>query len=89
MTEHKDQLTLQRENQQLKEVNATLEAEKDLIFYHYDELLKRYETLSSLSQHMAKELSEIAPRYEALNKSKLTKVTRKYWELRRKLRRRR
>lgn len=89
MTEHKDQLTLQRENQQLKEANATLEAEKDQIFYHYDELLKRYETLSSLSQHMAKELSEIAPRYEALNKSKLTKVTRKYWELRRKLRRRR
>lgn len=89
MTEHKDELALQQENKQLKEENAMLATEKDLIYYHYDELLKRYETLSSLSQQMAKELSEIAPRYEALNKSKLTKVTRKYWEVRRKLRRKR
>ncbi|UTT43645.1 hypothetical protein [Exiguobacterium aurantiacum] len=87
MTDHKDEVSLLRENNQLKEEKVTLEMEKELIYYHYEELLKRYETLSALSQHMAKELSEIAPRYEALNKSKLTKVTRKYWELRRKLRR--
>lgn len=87
MTDHKDEVSLLRENNQLKEEKVTLEMEKELIYYHYEELLKRYETLSALSQHMAKELSKIAPRYEALNKSKLTKVTRKYWELRRKLRR--
>lgn len=76
-----------QEMNELNEANRQLRAERDLIFAHYDELLKRYETLTALSQHMAKELSEIAPRYEALSKSKLTKVTRKYWEIRRKFRR--
>lgn len=76
-----------QEIDQLNEANHQLRAERDLIYAHYDELLKRYETLTALSQHMAKELSVIAPRYEALNKSKLTKVTRKYWEIRRKFRR--
>ncbi|WP_058764380.1 MULTISPECIES: hypothetical protein [Exiguobacterium] len=87
MNEQNDVSTLQHENQKLREEKVTVEMEKEVIYNHYEELLKRYETLSALSQHMAKELSEIAPRYEALNKSKLTKVTRKYWELRRKLRR--
>lgn len=77
----------EQEIKRLNEVNDQLKAEKELLYAHYEELLKRYETLTSLSQHMAKELSVIAPRYEALNKSKLTKVTRKYWEIRRKFRR--